>query len=271
MSDSFEIWQLKDDDSTRLLRFMGTRYLAKHDLTVDLANYEQTYAGKLMPGTTLEALFQEFNIHRPDDFYGHSMSVSDVVILTQNGEKTAHYCDSIGFTDVSEFVFPEEAMSRTSERFMPEKALNGVSRAEIEEAVLARGRELLEELGLTDEVQLNAARVFGSRTREGVYGENSDIDVVISYTGNLREEDFFNAFHEGEWEIAGLSIDVNPISTDKTGTLDAYLKAADAYLDEKERAMKRPSIRSRLKAGGQQKSQLNSQGKSQGKKTEITI
>lgn len=260
----FEIWQPKDDDSTRDLLFEGTEYLASHDLTVDLANYEKKYTGDLKHNTTLEDLYFEFNMNKPDDFMGHSMS--DLVILNQDCEKTAHYCDRIGFTDVTDFVFPEEEISRTSESTQPEKSLNGISKAEIEEDVLARGQEILAEMGLSEQVELHAARVFGSRTREGLFDAGSDIDVVLSYSGNLREDTFFNAFHAEKWEIAGLTVDVNPISTEKVGSLEEYLKAAEKYLDEKEQAIQHPSIRGRLKAAIQRKSQPNTPEKSQERK-----
>ena len=104
MRDSFEIWQLKDTPETRQLRFMNSEFLARHDLTVDLGNYARIYASDLKPGTTLEDLYTQFNLYHPEDFRGHSMSVSDLVILNQSGETTAFFCDSIGFTDVSDFV-----------------------------------------------------------------------------------------------------------------------------------------------------------------------
>jgi hypothetical protein len=104
MRDSFEIWQLKDTPETRQLRFINSEFLARHDLTVDLGNYARIYASDLKPGTTLEDLYTQFNLYHPEDFRGHSMSVSDLVILNQGGETAAFFCDSIGFTDVSDFV-----------------------------------------------------------------------------------------------------------------------------------------------------------------------
>ena len=104
MRDSFEIWQLKDTPDTRQLRFMNSEFLARHDLTVDLNNYARVYASDLKPGTTLEDLYTQFNLNHPEDYRGHSMSVSDLVILNQGGETAAFFCDSIGFTDVSDFV-----------------------------------------------------------------------------------------------------------------------------------------------------------------------
>lgn len=115
----------------------------------------------------------------------------------------------------------------------PEPALNGQSRAEIEETVLCYAQAQIDEMGLSGEVELIGARVYGSRSREGMYQEGSDVDVALSYSGSIREDAFFNALHEGSFEIAGIPVDINPISTEKTGTLDEYLEDADRYLDEK--------------------------------------
>ena len=109
----------------------------------------------------------------------------------------------------------------------PEPALNGQSRAGIEETVLCYAQAQIDEMGLTGEVELLGARVYGSRSREGLYHEGSDIDVVVSYSGSLREDAFFNALHEDGFKIAGIPVDINPISTEKAGTLEEYL-------DEKE-------------------------------------
>ena len=79
-----------------------------------------------------------------------------------------------------------------------------------------------------------AARVYGSRTRETLYREDSDLDVVLSYTGDIREDDFFNLLQENGMRIAGLKIDINPISLEKNGTLQEYIKRAEQYLDERE-------------------------------------
>ena len=125
-----------------------------------------------------------------------------------------------------------------SENTEPEKALNGQSRAEIEETVLCYAQAQIEDAGLEGEVELLAARVYGSRTREGLYREDSDIDVVISYTGDIREDSFFNILNEGGLKIAGLPVDMNPISMEKTGTLGQYLENAEKYLDSREAEMK---------------------------------
>ena len=72
--------------------------------TVERANYELIYIAPLAPGTSLEDIYTRFNIDHPKDFKGHSLSVSDIVVLHQNGGNTAHYVDSIGFQNVPEFL-----------------------------------------------------------------------------------------------------------------------------------------------------------------------
>ena len=114
-----------------------------------------------------------------------------------------------------------------------EKLLHGESRQNIEEAILCYAQAELEEAGY-EEITLLAARVYGSRTRETLYREDSDLDVALSYTGDIREDAFFNLLQENGMRIAGLKIDINPISLEKTGTLQEYIKRAEQYLDERE-------------------------------------
>ena len=125
-------------------------------------------------------------------------------------------------------------ISLISDMTKPEKSLGGRSRAEIEETVLCYAQAQIDEMGLTDEVKLLGARVYGSRTRAGLYHDNSDIDVVLSYTGNIHEDSFFNVLHEDGMKIAGLPLDINPISAEKTGTLEEFMENAGQYLDMKE-------------------------------------
>lgn len=97
----------------------------------------------------------------------------------------------------------EENLTPTSEIGRREKALGGLSRHDIERTVLHIASLALEDSGVDQDVKLLAARVYGSRTREGLYRDNSDIDVVLSYSGDLREDDFFNILHEHSITIAG--------------------------------------------------------------------
>ena len=102
--DSFTIYQLKDGDETRDFRFEPYDRLQAAGLAVDPANYETVYTAPLSPDMSLEDIYTRFNIDHPKDFTGHSLSVSDVVVLHQSGQDAAHYVDSFGFRQVPEFL-----------------------------------------------------------------------------------------------------------------------------------------------------------------------
>ena len=110
-ADSFAIYQLRDNDNTAQLRFMNAEYLAQKGLSVEKENYAAVYAGNLdRRGDTqdrLNELYETFNIRRPEDFRGHSLSVSDIVALRQNGVVSCHYVDSRGFKALPDFLKPE--------------------------------------------------------------------------------------------------------------------------------------------------------------------
>ena len=95
--DTFSIYQLKDGDGMRDYHFEPYDRLQAAGLSVEAANYNLIYAAELTPGTSLEDIHTRFNIDHPKDFKGHSLSVSDIVVLHQNGEDTAHYVDSFGY------------------------------------------------------------------------------------------------------------------------------------------------------------------------------
>ncbi len=98
--NTFSIYQLKDDVPVDF-HFRPLEEVQGKGLAVDPANYEKEYTAPLTPDMGLERIFEKFNIDRPEDFKGHSLSVSDVIVLHQNGKDTAHYTDSIGFVDIS--------------------------------------------------------------------------------------------------------------------------------------------------------------------------
>lgn len=122
----------------------------------------------------------------------------------------------------------------TSEVYYKEKSLEGRSRADIEEIVLSQAQIIVDELGLHNEVELIGARVYGSRSREGLYRPDSDVDVALSYQGPISEDSFFNYLKEDMLYVKKIPIDINPISKTKSGTLPEYLERAEYYLDEKE-------------------------------------
>ena len=119
--DTFTIYQLKGGPETRDYRFEAYESLQKAGRAVDRQNYDLVYTAPLDGKTTLEDIYRTFNLDRPADFTGHSLSVSDVVVLTRSGKEEAHYCDSFGFTPVPEFFLQRE------KQLTPRELLTGES------------------------------------------------------------------------------------------------------------------------------------------------
>ena len=117
--DTFSIYQLKRGDETRDLRFEPYDRLQAAGLTIDRVNYELVYTAPLTKDMTLGDIWERFNIDHPADFKGHSLSVSDIVVLHQNDEDTAHYVDSIGFQQVPEFL--QEQQTPVFDKLPPEQ------------------------------------------------------------------------------------------------------------------------------------------------------
>ena len=109
--DTFSIYQLKRGDETRDFRFEPYDRLQAAGLSVEAANYDLIYTAPLTPDMTLESIWEKFNIDHPKDFKGHSLSVSDVVVLHQNGQDTAHYVDSFGYKNVPEFLQEQKQLT----------------------------------------------------------------------------------------------------------------------------------------------------------------
>lgn len=102
-SVTYEILQIKDGSNGEQYRFWGMNYVQETGLQVNVSDYESKYQGKLKSGETLDTLYERFNLHRPEDFTGHSLSVSDVIVLESGGDKKAFYVDSFGFCEVEDF------------------------------------------------------------------------------------------------------------------------------------------------------------------------
>lgn len=108
----FSIYQLKRSDELHDIRFEPYTYLHKNGIPCDIRNYDLVYSGHMRPHESLENLFQKFNMERPEDFKGHSLSVSDVIIVRERGKNTAYYVDSIGFKQLDHF---EKSRAKTRE------------------------------------------------------------------------------------------------------------------------------------------------------------
>ena len=390
-TDKYGIYQLKPNLELDSLRFEGTESLKRMGITKDNfdaikpENYTLLYVGELSElqketqGATLEAIFEKFNLDHPEDFRGHSLSVSDIVVLHQNGQNTAHFVDSFGYTEIPDFLreqTPEkEEMQDTSghnvqktepeidgdeiidlgdeteqvlaemkktleseqetelafsiadrfisiqeveggydysimgadykeidggiydnpdvtirealhdiledlksqpdyngakgniqredelipmdydglmekaeeaNRIIPEstpssvvadfKAKTGelfhdiseMNPEEIEETVKCHVQAKIDEYNI-DATIVDVA-VTGSRCR-GLEHESSDLDVVVELSTAEREDDLFNAFNESGLHIGEVKVDINPITAQRTGTLETYLPQVEEYLE----------------------------------------
>ena len=103
-TDAFAIYQLRSGDELHYHRFASLEQLEKDNIAVDRSNYALVYTAPLPPKETLNEIYQKFNTDHPKDFTGHSLSVSDVVVMQREGEISSHYVDSFGFTELPAFL-----------------------------------------------------------------------------------------------------------------------------------------------------------------------
>ena len=132
---SFSIYQLKGGSETLDYRFEPLDSIHRNGLSVKSENYELVYTAPLTEKDNLESIYTRFNVDRPADFTGHSLSVSDIVVLHQDGKDTAHYCDRAGFSEVPEFLQPAQKSREITERIQTPRGsfyLCGMTREQME-------------------------------------------------------------------------------------------------------------------------------------------
>ncbi len=118
--ESFAIYQLKSGTEFRDYRFTGAEELERMGKEIDRDNYNLIYTDGLQNvenvSHALECLYYDFNHDKPDDFIGHSLSVSDIVAINMNGAVSYHYVDTIGFKELEHFVEPNPDNHLTGEK-----------------------------------------------------------------------------------------------------------------------------------------------------------
>ena len=132
---SFSIYQLKGGNETLDYRFEPLDSIHRNGLSVKPENYELVYEAPMTEKDNLESIYTRFNVDRPADFTGHSLSVSDIVVLHQGGKDTAHYCDRVGFSEVPEFLQPAQKSREITERIQTPRGsfyLCGMTREQME-------------------------------------------------------------------------------------------------------------------------------------------
>ncbi len=124
----YVLYQLKyEGENVRDFAFRSYDEIQGDHLSVEPENYDCVYSGRLAEGQTLDDIFEKFNRHRPLDFLGHSLSVSDVIVTNTNGQEQAFYVDSFGFKEVPEFFNPkqqEKITEKSADRGITKEAEN---------------------------------------------------------------------------------------------------------------------------------------------------
>ena len=107
-ADCFAIYQVRDDDALRDIRFESLDWLKSKGRAVERDNYDLVYTAPLSTfasaDAALDQLWYQFNNDHPADFQHPSVSVSDIIVLKRDGVVSCHYCDSFGFEQLTDFI-----------------------------------------------------------------------------------------------------------------------------------------------------------------------
>ena len=244
--DTFSIYQIKGGDETRDFRFEPYDRLQAAGNVVDRANYELVYSAPLAPETSLEDIYTRFNIDHPKDFKGHSLSVSDVVVLHQNGQDAAHFVDSVGFRQVPEFLQEQKQLTPDDlETGETVKTPRGTFH------VTAMSREQMEAAGYGFHHQSDDGKylVMGNGTRAfAIAAEQAQRENPLKAAEQTTEqnENMIDEIINNTPSVDELEAKV------KAGETISLVDLANAVKADKERGKgkqeKKPSIRAQLKA-----------------------
>ena len=260
--DTFSIYQIKGGDETRDFRFEPYDRLQAAGNVVDRANYELVYTAPLAPETSLEDIYTRFNIDHPKDFKGHSLSVSDVVVLHQNGQDAAHFVDSVGFRQVPEFLQEQKQLTpddlETGETIKTPRGTFHVT---------AMSREQIETAGYGFHHQSDDGKylIMGNGTRAfAVAAEQPEKENPLKYVEDTVEQNdnSFDGIINNTPTVDELEAKV------KAGETISLVDLANAVKADKERGKeakpeKKPSIRAQLRADKEKAQKKNAKQKSQ--------
>ncbi len=260
--DTFSIYQIKGGDETRDFRFEPYDRLQAAGNVVDRANYELVYTAPLAPETSLEDIYTRFNIDHPKDFKGHSLSVSDVVVLHQNGQDAAHFVDSVGFRQVPEFLQEQKQLTpddlETGETIKTPRGTFHVT---------AMSREQIETAGYGFHHQSDDGKylIMGNGTRAfAVAAEQPEKENPLKHIEDTVEQNDnnFDGIINNTPTVDELEAKV------KAGETISLVDLANAVKADRERGKeakpeKKPSIRAQLRADKEKAQKKNAKQKSQ--------
>lgn len=246
-SDTYFIYQLKGGEETRDYRFESLDRLQARGLAVNRDNYELVYSAPLHDIDTLEDIYRKFNQDHPADFTGHSLSVSDVVVLTHGDRQTAHYCDSYGFTKVPQFLQEQQ------KELVPDAFLTG------DKIQTPRGNFSLASMSIE---QMKAAGYsFHHSSEDGKYDIMASNNRAFAVAVEPPEKSNPLKTAELSTEQNENMLDGRINNTPSVGELEAKVKAGETISltdlaaavknerkAERGKPPKKPSIRAQLKA-----------------------
>ena len=216
----FQIYQLPGGEKYHGVRFEGLDRLKAEGVQLNRDDYELVYeglVGEFRGNATLEGIFTQFNTNQPADFSGHSLSVSDVIVISMDDKDTAYYCDSFGFTEMPEFFLEKE---RTQEKSVPSVADIAVgdiimydgARREIEE--ISPDRIKMKDLDAPD---------YG-----GILLGTSDVLAYDGWQQDMEEKGFEILSKDGQAAEKTEPEDKGPVSLRKVGDFyEMYGKNAE--------------------------------------------
>ncbi|NSJ57074.1 YodL domain-containing protein [Enterocloster clostridioformis] len=263
--DTFSIYQLKRGDETRDFRFEPYDRLQAVGLSVEAANYDLIYTAPLTPDMTLESIWEKFNIDHPKDFKGHSLSVSDVVVLHQSGQDTAHYVDSFGYKQVPEFLQEQTKQLTPDELTTGEK----IQTPRGNFYVTAMSREQIEAAGYGFHHQSDDGKylIMGNGTRAfAIAAEQPENHLKAAEQTTEQNENMIDGIINNTPTVDELEAKV------KAGETISLVDLANAVKANKERGKekpeKKPSIRAQLRAD-KEKSQKKATAKTKNHDLEV--
>ena len=180
----YAIYQINEDTKGKGYRFMGMDYVLSHSMRIDASDYNYIYSGRLTEGDTLDRLYERFNINHPEDYTGHSLSVSDVIVLQEEQRMKAYYVDSFGYRELPDFLRQRQEMLNTDDLITNQ----------------TRGIAVEGHFGTWHTVE--AKEIAGEtffRMEHDEYGD-SVAGIIVNTDGKLVAEDLEHGFDAGAME-----------------------------------------------------------------------
>ena len=206
---TFKIYQLPGGEKYHGVRFEGLDRLKAEGVQLNHNDYELVYEGEVgeFRGTaTLEALYTQFNTDHPEDFRGHSLSVSDVIVISVDGKDTAYFCDSFGFTEMPEFFLEKE---KTQEKSAP-----SVSDLAIGDTILYEGKRREIESISDKSISL---KDLDAPDYGGILLGTSDVLAYDGWQQDMEEKGFEIISKGGQQAEKAEPEDKGPVSLRKAG------------------------------------------------------